>query len=155
MSVEDIRIEMNDQEHFDDFIRLNEIWISKHFSIEESDRVLATNPSHIITNGGHIFSLVSNGKIVGVCVLFKDAPARYQLARMAVEPTERSKGYGNSLLEYAIAKAKDMGASSIYLLSNTILQPAISLYLKHGFKTVSTGSHPVYARCNIVMEHDL
>lgn len=155
MSVEDIRIGMNDQEHFDDFIRLNEIWISEHFSIEESDRVLAANPSQIITNGGHIFSLVSNRKIVGVCALFKDTPDRYQLARMAVEPRERRKGYGNSLLEYAIAKAKDMGASSIYLLSNTILQSAISLYQKHGFKTVSTGLHPVYARCNIIMELDL
>jgi putative acetyltransferase len=155
MTVEYLRIEIDNQEHFDDFIRLNEIWISEHFSIEESDRLLAANPSQIVTNGGHIFSLVSNNKIVGVCALFKDSPDRYQLARMVVEPTERRKGYGNSLLEYAIAKAKDMGASSIYLLSNTILQSAISLYLKHGFKTVSTGSHPVYTRCNIVMELDL
>ena len=43
-------------------------------------------------------------------------------------------------------------AESIYLLSNTVLGAPISLYRKHGFQTVTEGAHPIYARCNIVME---
>lgn len=39
----------------------------------------------------------------------------------------------------------------ITLLSNTILEPAISLYKKHGFETVHLGPHPDYERCNIEM----
>ena len=35
------------------------------------------------------------------------------------------------------------------MLSNTILEPAISLYHKHGYETVPLGPHPEYERCNI------
>jgi len=42
-----------------------------------------------------------------------------------------------------------------YLLSNTVFGAPISLYRKHGFQTVTDGAHPVYARCNIVMELQL
>ena len=52
-------------------------------------------------------------------------------------------------------KARESGAEAVYLLSNTALAPAIALYRKHGFKTMSEGRHPVYARCNIVMELEL
>jgi len=150
-----MQIDANNEVHFGDFIRLNELWITEHFSLEESDRALAENPSQVITKGGHIFSLVSSGKVLGVCALFRDGADRYQLARMAVEPAERGKGHGNTLIEHALVKAKELGASSIYLLSNTVLQSAIALYQKHGFKAIATGPHPIYARCNIVMERAL
>ncbi len=147
-----MHIETNNPAHFDDFIRLNELWISEHFSIEEADRELAANPGKVVSDGGYIFSLLDDERVVGVCALFQDSPQRYQLARMAVEPAARGNGYGNRLIEHALTHAKTLGAASIFLLSNTILQAAIALYKKHGFVTVSTGPHPVYARCNIVME---
>lgn len=34
-------IEFDNERHCKDFIRLNELWISEHFAIEESDRNLA------------------------------------------------------------------------------------------------------------------
>lgn len=147
-----MHIETNNDSHLREFIRLNELWISEYFSIEDSDRALASNPGKVIADGGYIFSLVSDGKVVGVCALFKESSERYQLARMAVEPEKRGNGYGDKLIEHALIKARDLGASRVYLLSNTILKAAISLYKKHGFETISSGSHPVYARCNIVME---
>jgi GNAT superfamily N-acetyltransferase len=92
---------------------------------------------------------------MGVCALFRESAKRYELARMAVDPSERGKGYGSALLRAAIELAKADGAESLYLLSNTVLAPAIALYRKHGFYTVSEGAHPVYERCNIVMERAL
>lgn len=145
-------IEFDNVDHCEDFIRLNEQWISAHFSIEESDRKLAANPFRIVSDGGHIISLVENGRVVGVCALFKVSEDRYELARMAVEPSERGKGYGEALITAALSRARDKGASTIYLNSNTVLAPAIALYRKHGFKTLSEGPHAEYARCNIVME---
>jgi ribosomal protein S18 acetylase RimI-like enzyme len=147
-----MRIETNNAAHFGEFIRLNELWISEHFSLEEGDRALAANPGKVVSDGGYIFSLLDGGQVVGVCALFKESPQRYQLARMAVEPAARGNGYGNRLIEHALAHAKTLGASSVFLLSNTVLQAAVALYRKHGFVTVSTGPHPEYARCNIVME---
>ncbi len=147
-----MNIETNNAAHFGDFIRLNELWISEHFSIEEADRALAADPAKVVFDGGYIFSLLDGERVVGVCALFKESSQRYQLARMAVEPAERGNGYGNRLIEHALAHAKTLGASSVFLLSNTVLQAAIALYKKHGFAIVSTGAHPEYARCNIVME---
>jgi ribosomal protein S18 acetylase RimI-like enzyme len=77
------------------------------------------------------------------------------VARMAVKPSERGKGYGRALLEAAIELARTDGADTVFLLSNIVLEPAIALYRAHGFRTVSEGPHPVYARCNIVMERSL
>jgi N-acetylglutamate synthase-like GNAT family acetyltransferase len=148
-------MEVDNERHCQDFVRLNELWITEHFSLEESDRKLAADPFAIVRDGGHILSLTDGGKVVGVCALFRESPQRYQLARMAVEPGERGKGYGEALVVAAIKMARDCGAQTLYLLSNTALGPAIALYRKQGFRTLSEGLHPAYARCNIVMELDL
>jgi GNAT superfamily N-acetyltransferase len=150
-----VPIEFDDERHSSDFVRLNEQWISEHFALEESDRRLAANPMQIIADGGHILSLVEGGRVVGVCALFRESRYRFELARMAVDRTERGKGYGDVLIRAALQRARESGATSVFLLSNTVLEPAIALYRKHGFVTVSEGSHPVYARCNIVMERAL
>jgi putative acetyltransferase len=145
-------VAVDDERHCREFVRLNELWITEYFSLEESDRKLAADPFRIVREGGHILSLVEGGKVVGVCALFKESPQRYELARMAVEPGQRGRGYGEVLMRAAIEKARERGAETIYLLSNTALGPAIALYRKHGFRTLTEGPHPVYARCNIVME---
>ncbi len=143
---------IDNEAHCSDFIRLNELWITEHFTLEEADRKLAEDPYRIVREGGHILSLVENAKVVGVCALFRESPIRFQLARMAVDPLARGKGYGEILIQAAISKAREKGARTVYLLSNTVLAPAVALYRKHGFQTVSEGAHPLYARCNIVME---
>jgi GNAT superfamily N-acetyltransferase len=145
-------IELDNENHTDAFIRLNELWITETFALEEADRQLASDPYQIVREGGHILSLVEAGEVVGICALFRESPTRFQLARMAVEPGHRGKGYGDILIQAAIAQARQRGAETIYLLSNTILRPAIALYRKHGFQTITEGAHPLYARCNIVME---
>ena len=148
-------IELDNESHTGAFIRLNELWIAETFALEEADRQLASDPYKIVREGGHILSLVEEGEVVGVCALFRESPTRFQLARMAVEPGRRGRGYGDVLIQAAIAQARRRGAASLYLLSNTVLRPAISLYRKHGFQTVTEGAHPLYARCNIVMELQL
>jgi len=148
-------IELDNESHTGAFIRLNELWITETFALEEADRQLACDPYKIVREGGHILSLVEDGEVVGVCALLRESPTSFQLARMAVEPGQRGKGYGDVLVQAAIAQARQRGAESIYLLSNTALGPALSLYRKHGFHTVSEGAHPIYARCNIIMELQL
>jgi N-acetylglutamate synthase-like GNAT family acetyltransferase len=147
-----MHVEIDNERHCPEFVRLNELWITEHFSLEDSDRKLAADPFQTVRDGGHIISLVEEEHVVGVCALFKDSPRDYQLARMAVEPGHRGKGHGDTLIRAAIQLARECGAERLYLLSNTLLAPAISLYRKHGFRTLTEGPHPIYARCNIVME---
>jgi N-acetylglutamate synthase-like GNAT family acetyltransferase len=84
----------NKIELLDDFVRLNEEWISTYFELEAADKKLAANPYKIIENGGYIFSLVSNNEVLGVCALFNDGHGTFELARMAVAPQYLGNGYG-------------------------------------------------------------
>ena len=147
-----MKIHENNKDHLNDFIKLNEEWITMHFSLEEADKKLAKNPSIIIDEKGYIFSVVIENEVIGVCALFNEGKGIFELARMAVSAKYQGKGIGKELIKKCILKSQLINAKKVYLVSNTKLEPAIRLYKKHGFVTVQTGQHPVYARANIVME---
>lgn len=139
------------------FKALNEEWISKYFVIEDTDRKALDNPkSYILDNGGRIFVALYKGQPVGVCSLIKmnDPDYDYELAKMAVSPAMQGKNIGWLLGQTALAAALELGASKLYLESNTLLKPAINLYHKLGFKKVFGRATP-YARANIQMELSL
>ena len=60
-----MRVEIDNEDHCGEFIRLNEVWIEEHFSLEEADRTLAEDPYRIVRDGGHILGLVVDGRVVG------------------------------------------------------------------------------------------
>lgn len=136
---------------------LNEEWISTYFRMEEADyRTLDNAEAYILDNGGHILVALYEEEPVGVCALLKLADTEYdfELAKMAVSPKAQGKGVGKLLGQAAIEKAKALGASKIYLESNTTLKPAINLYYKLGFQEIA-GRTTSYERCNIQMELSL
>jgi GNAT superfamily N-acetyltransferase len=147
-----MQIETNNRAHLEDFVRLNELWITEYFALEDGDRALAANPARIIDQGGFIFSLITGGEIAGVCALFKEDNGRYQLARMAVERRFQGRGYGRALMARALTHADSIGAKAVFLLTNSRLETAIHLYRQFGFLVTFEGQHPEYSRCNLVME---
>ncbi|RYJ42483.1 GNAT family N-acetyltransferase [Flavobacterium beibuense] len=139
------------------FKNLNEEWISKYFVMEEADYKALDNPeSYILDKGGYIVMVLYNNEPVGTCALIKmdDDKYDFELAKMAVSPNVQGKGIGKRLMQAVIEKAKSKGGKWLYLESNTILTPAITLYEKSGFVRVKRASTP-YARCNIQMELEL
>lgn len=144
----------NESEYLNDFIALNEEWITANFQLEDIDKKLAANPQKVIDDGGYIFSLVDNNKVIGVCALFNEGNNVYELARMAVSSKQRGKGYGEKLIKACLSKSQEIKANKVYLVTNEKLEAAIALYKKHGFKIVSTEQHPVYSRANITMVHN-
>jgi len=135
-----------------DFKQLNYEWIEKYFKLEEADRQSLDCPEEkILKLGGHIYMARHNGEIVGTCALIKINKNTYELAKMAVTKRARGKGIGWLLGQAAIAKARELGAETIFLQSNTILEPAIKLYRKLGFQKI-VGQPSAYERCNIQME---
>lgn len=143
---------INDRKHLGDFIQLNEYWIRQYFSIEPADFTLAARPEQIIDDGGFVFSLLVGEEVAGVCALFNNGNAVYELARMAVKTEHQGKGYGDSLMQACLLKLRTVNATKVYLLSNHRLVTAISLYKKYGFEITSRQQHSVYSRANIVME---
>lgn len=139
------------------FKQLNEEWISKYFVMEEADYKALDNPeSYILNKGGCIIMAFYNNEPVGTCALIKmdDEKYDFELAKMAVSPNIQGKGIGKKLMQAVVDKAKNKGAKWLYLESNTILTPAITLYEKTGFVKVERVATP-YERCNIQMELEL
>ncbi|MBW4657700.1 MAG: bifunctional helix-turn-helix transcriptional regulator/GNAT family N-acetyltransferase [Drouetiella hepatica Uher 2000/2452] len=146
-------------EFHDDFKRLNYEWIEKYFKLEEFDYQSLDHPDErILQPGGHIYMAVDNSEmsseVVGTCALIKIDNDTYELAKMVVAERVRGKGIGWLLGQAAISKARDLGAKVICLESNTVLEPAINLYQKLGFRRVVGHASP-YERCNIQMELSL
>lgn len=136
------------------FRELNVEWISAYFGMEEADYKALDDPEgYILSRGGKILVALYRDEPVGVCALIKmdDPDYDYELAKMAVSPGVQGKGVGYLLGQSALAEARKLGASKVYLESNTILKPAINLYHKLGFEKV-VGRNTPYKRCNIQME---
>ena len=149
-----VRIVEYEPKFKEDFKKLNEEWIIKYFKMEDLDRKALENPEkYILDKGGSILIAVEENIVLGVCALIKvdDPEYDFELAKMAVSPRAQGRGIGYALGSAVIKKAKSLGASNIYLESNTILKPAISLYEKLGFRKIAGRSTP-YERSNIQME---
>lgn len=139
------------------FKSLNEEWISNYFEMEEADYKALDNPQeYIIDKGGKILVALYDNKPLGVCALIKmdDPDYDFEMSKMAVSPKAQGKNIGWLLGQAIINKSKELGASKLYLESNTILKPAINLYYKMGYEKI-VGRPTPYKRCNIQMELDL
>lgn len=149
----EIRLVPYTDQYRDAFRSLNESWIRQWFQMEEKDIESLHHPRRtILDKGGHIVVALSGVKAVGVCALMKmDHPEfDYELAKMGVDTSYRGRGIGFKLGQAVLQKAKELGARNVYLESNTVLEPAISLYRKLGFQKIESTPSP-YARCNIQM----
>ncbi|MEM7001674.1 MAG: helix-turn-helix domain-containing GNAT family N-acetyltransferase [Pseudomonadota bacterium] len=136
------------------FKRLNVEWITQHWELEEADLKALDHPyEHILDRDGAILIALYQDEPVGTVALIPYDAETLELAKMAVSPTVQGKGIGRVLGDAALARAKRMGARRVYLESNSILAPALSLYEKLGFvhlENIEEASP--YARCNVRME---
>jgi N-acetylglutamate synthase-like GNAT family acetyltransferase len=95
-----------------------------------------------------------NDQIAGTVALIKTEEGVFELSKMAVAEEYQGKKIGNKMIESSLEKAKELNAHKVILYSNTLLQPAIHLYKKFGFKEVPL-DHVEYKRANIKMEIDI
>jgi N-acetylglutamate synthase-like GNAT family acetyltransferase len=140
------------------FRTLNEEWITRYFTIEAKDRETLNNPVHsILLKSGHIFMAYAGAEAVGCVALIPMQDGVYELSKMAVSPHLRGRGLGRRLLQHAIAQARSIGASSLFLGSNTRLKDAVHLYESVGFRHVNPETLPPmpYNRADVFMEMPL
>jgi GNAT superfamily N-acetyltransferase len=138
------------------FEQLNRDWIEQYFVLEDPDRGVFRDPdTKIVKPGGQIFFVLEGDQIQGTCAVLRHDPENFEIAKMAVAPAARGRGYGDLLMEAAIRFATEKGARRIIIVSNTVLAPAIRLYQKHGFVRVPMALDSRYRRANIRMEREL
>jgi N-acetylglutamate synthase-like GNAT family acetyltransferase len=141
-------------EHQQWFEKFNRDWIEKYFWMEPIDvQVLEQPEEHIIIKGGKILMAQYHKEMAGTVALKFVENGVYEFTKMAVDEKFQGKKIGYSLSIAAIELAKKLEASKIILYSNRILETAISLYKKLGFKEVPLDGP--YKRSDIKMELDL
>jgi ribosomal protein S18 acetylase RimI-like enzyme len=138
------------------FEQLNRDWIERYFVLEEADREVFSDPeAKIRDQGGEIFFVVDGARALGTCAVLRHSSDEYEIAKMAVASFARGRGLGDRLMEAAIRFARERGARKVVIVSNTVLEPALRLYRKHGFVEVPLAGDSRYQRANIRMELDL
>jgi len=138
------------------FEQLNREWIEAYFQLEAADREVLGDPrGKILEAGGQVFFVLERGQVLGTCAVLRHNTEDYEIAKMAVAPAARGRGLGDLLMDAAVAFAREAGARRVVIVSNTVLEPAIRLYLKHGFVQVPMAADGRYRRANIRLERNL
>ena len=135
------------------FLRKRMKPIPEHMFLEHKDTELLENcKNSIIDKGGYIFFAEIDNEIVGCYSMIKLKDSIYELGKMAVHQSYQGQKIGQKLMLHGIAFAKSQNWKELILYSNTILEPAIHIYKKFGFREVSLEKGTPYARSNIKMQ---
>lgn len=141
------------------FRALNIAWLQRYFAVEDKDREqLGDAQGRVIDRGGAVLMAEDEaGTAVGCVALIPFGDGELELAKMAVAEVARGRGVGRMLMDAAIARARALGARSLYLESNSRLVPAVTLYERSGFEHLSVEARPGarYARCDVYMRRML
>lgn len=140
------------------FADLNREWLEEYFEVEPTDAAILNDPQgKIIKPGGAILFARLHGEIVGTAALLPHEGGYLELTKMAVTGRQRGNGIGKKLAEAVLARAKQLGARDLYLLTSPELTAAVALYHKLGFKecTAPQVLTPKFCRCTIVMKKKL
>lgn len=140
------------------FDAINRAWIEEMFTLEAADREVLEDPkTHILDDGGEIlFARLDGVGIIGTGGLKKRSAGVFELTKMGVTAAARGKKAGEALLAALIAKAEELGATDLILLTNAKCEAAIHLYEKLGFvhsREVAEGFGKLYDRCNVAMRY--
>ncbi|WP_109301541.1 GNAT family N-acetyltransferase [Aquimarina sp. AU474] len=142
-----------DPKYAKDFANLNVEWLEKYFVVEPLDvELLEQCEETIIKKGGYIFFAKVGNAIAGTFSLIKREDGVYELGKMAVSPKFQGQKIGQQLMQFCVDFSKNQGWSKVILYSNRILENAIYIYSKYGFKEIAMEKDPLYKRSNIKME---
>ena len=136
------------------FRTLNEEWITRHFTLEPKDIETLNDPQGtILRKGGQVFLAYAGEEVVGCAALIPMGEGIVELSKMAVAPHLRGQGLGRQLLLHAVAEGRRLGATSLFLGSNSKLPAAVHLYESVGFEHVPAEERPAlgYARADVFM----
>jgi len=148
-----VKIVSFEKQYIKDFYELNIEWLKTFFYVEPFDeKVLSKPETYIIDKGGHIFFAKLEDVVVGTVALMPTTEQSvFELTKMAVSPNHRGHKIGQELMQHCIDFSKNQHFKKLILYSNTILENAIYIYRKYGFKEIPVEENSPYKRSNIKM----
>ena len=120
--------------------------------MEAKDREVLDDPhGKIIAKGGRVFMAIKDGVAVGCAALLKMDDGGYEVAKMTVSEDLRGSGLGKLLMQRCIDVGAELGATRLYLETNSSLGPALGLYRAMGFRDLAP-AETAYVRADVFME---
>lgn len=150
----------NDQ-YRDDFKMLNLAWLNRYFAGEltDRDREALDNPEgYYLARGGYIWFARHqvDHNVVGCVALARHSDGQYEISKMGVDDAWQAVGVGRRLLLTALDKAREVGATEVFLETSSKLERALQLYRHLGFRQVAHPSgNSYYSRADIYMRLSL
>lgn len=105
------------------------------------DLLLLADPDEHLVDGyvkrGLCFEALSNGVIVGVLVLLPTRPKTLEIVNIAVSETSQGQGIGKTLIQFALAHAKNHHYLTVEIGTGSTSFGQLYLYQKCGFRMTS------------------
>lgn len=112
--------------------------VLKEYSLKpdpnSTDTDLDAIEQHYFSQNGFFAALEINNAIVATVGLHRVDNTTCELRKMYCLPEHRGCGVGRVLMEFALAKARELGYNRVILETASPLLEAIGLYKKFGFK---------------------
>ncbi len=118
-----------------------------------TDQDLDAIEQHYHRNGGYFGVVEAQGSIVATLGIYRVDDNTCELRKMYTRPSQRGKGLGKALVEFAMSTARELGYRRMTLETATPLVEAIALYKKYGFVEY-TPAH-LAGRCDQAFETTL
>ena len=122
-------------------------------SPQDTDADLYDLKGHYGDLGGDFSVMLDDDRIIGTVAIHNMGNRVCELRKMYLDPEYRRRGLGKQLLEYSLAKARDLGFNRVTLETATALKEAVALYESYGFKRIEP--EHLAPRCDIAMALDL
>ena len=116
-------------------------WLNIDLGFQHFDDELKDLKTMYNTNDGGIILCKENNDFIACVAVRRCAKNIAELKRMYVQPAHQHKGIGKTLLEKAIALAKECKYEFIRLDTLNHMTPAINLYKKYGFYEIPAYYH--------------
>lgn len=115
-----------------------------------TDKDLDSIEESYFSNNGFFGVIEIDSSIVATVGLHRVDQNTCELRKMYALPSQRGKGLGKSIIEFALSKAKELGYNRVILETASPLKEAIGLYKKYGFKEFSP--EHLSSRCDQAFE---
>lgn len=110
--------------------------------------------THYFDTGG-FFALIKDPseKVIGTFGLYLKSPGRAEIRKMYLHEAHRGRGLGKMMMNYIFQFAQLNGIKRLELETNAVLEKALHLYRKIGFKPLH--EHELSPRCDQAYYLDL
>ena len=133
-----MRIVPFDSRYKNDFIEMNEAWISEMFRLEPEDRRLLNEIENELAKGAQIFFAIDEetNRVASCCMVAPFNEDEWEIEKFATRKEFAGRGAGTATLKACVEYAKSRGCKKLLIVSNTKCEQALRLYFKAGFKEI-------------------